>query len=413
MNLNVRVHLSVQIVDRPFYLDKLLRFKDKSVIKVITGVRRCGKSTMLAMFAKYLLNLGIDEAQIQTYNLERLENEELLDYRRLYMRCVEGLVPGKKNYLFIDEIQNVADFQKAVDSLYVRDDVDLYITGSNAFLLSGNLATLLSGRYVEIRMTPFSFAEYRAAREDTGESLQRTWSSYIAEGGMPATLQLSDDPSSRFDYLDGIISTILLKDVAQRLNIANTLALSSLVTFMFDNIANLTSVKAIADAMTAQGVKLSPNTVAEYLSGLCNSYFLYPVKRFDVRGKRLLKISEKYYGVDMGIRRVLLSAQVRDVGRILENVVFFELVRRYTSVSVGKVNDQEIDFICTSEYGRAYYQVAQSVQDPSTLEREISALRATGDDYPKFLLTLDDAEPLSHNGVTQLNALDWLMGLSV
>lgn len=403
--------MPVQLVNRPYYLDKLLRFKDKDVIKVITGVRRCGKSTMLTMFAEHLLNLGIDDAQIQTYNLERIENEELLDYRTLYKRCVSNLIPGKMNYLFIDEIQNVPDFQKAVDSLYVRDDVDLYITGSNAFLLSGNLATLLSGRYVEIKMMPFSFAEYREAQADNSASLQRTWSSYIAEGGMPATLQLSDDPASRFDYLDGIISTVLLKDVAQRLNIANTLALSSLTTFMFDNIANLTSAKGIADAMTAQGLRVSTNTVAEYLSGLCNSYFLYPVKRFDVRGKRLLKLSEKYYGVDMGIRRVLLSGQVRDIGRILENVVYFELLRRYTSVSVGKINDKEIDFVCTNEHGRAYYQVAQSVNEPSTLKREIAALRATGDDYPKFLLTLDDAEPISHDGIMQLNVLDWLMGM--
>lgn len=401
------------MIDRPHYLEKLWRWKDRNVIKVVTGVRRCGKSTLLRLFTDELRSSGVPDDRIVTINLEQLENEHLLDYRALHDEVLARLAPDGRTYVFIDEVQNVPDFQKAIDSLYTRENVDLYITGSNALLLGGTLATLLSGRYIEVPVYPLSFAEYVSAQERTSStSPYRQYSRYIESGGFPATIGFATDSLSLHDYLQGILNTILLKDVAQRLNVANTLALDALATFMFDNVGNLTSIKRISDAMTSQGTKTSPNTVAEYLSGLANSYIFYPVKRYDVRGKRLLKLQEKYYAVDMGMRRMVLGNQVRDTGRILENVVFLELLRREGTVRIGKVGDLEIGFVTEGPEGVKYYQVSESVVDPGTLQREIAPLQALSDNHPKFLLTLDDSEPVSHEGIRQVFVLDWLLQVS-
>lgn len=398
------------MIDRPHYLEQLWRWKDRDVIKVVTGVRRCGKSTLLRLFADELRSSGVSEDQIITINLEQLENEHLLDYHALHHEVLAQLSPQGKNYVFIDEVQNVPDFQKAVDSLYTRENIDLYLTGSNALLLGGTLATLLSGRYIEVPMQPLSFSEYLSAQASaSGTTLQRQYSRYIENGGFPATADFAEDSLSLHDYLQGILNTILLKDVAQRLNVANTLALDALSTFMFDNIGNLTSIKRISDSLSAQGVKTSPNTVAEYLSGLASSYIFYPVKRYDVRGKRLLKLQEKYYAVDMGMRRMVLGNQIRDTGRILENVVFLELLRREGTVRIGKVGEMEIDFVTEGPDGVKYYQVSESVIDPLTLKRELAPLQALSDNHPKFLLTLDDSEPVSHEGIRQVYVLDWLL----
>lgn len=398
------------MIDRPHYLEKLWRWKDRNVIKVVTGVRRCGKSTLLRLFTDELRSSGVPDDRIVTINLEQLENEHLLDYRALHDEVLARLAPDGRTYVFIDEVQNVSDFQKAIDSLYTRENVDLYITGSNALLLGGTLATLLSGRYIEVPVYPLSFAEYVSAQERTSStSSYRQYSRYIESGGFPATIGFATDSLSLHDYLQGILNTILLKDVAQRLNVANTLALDALATFMFDNVGNLTSIKRISDAMTSQGAKTSPNTVAEYLSGLANSYIFYPVKRYDVRGKRLLKLQEKYYAVDMGMRRMVLGNQVRDTGRILENVVFLELLRREGTVRIGKVGDLEIDFVTEGPEDVKYYQVCESVVDPGILQRELAPLQALSDNHPKFLLTLDDSEPVSHEGIRQVHVLDWLL----
>lgn len=397
------------MINRPTYIEKLRRWQDKDVIKVVTGVRRCGKSTLLKLFADELAANGVGNDRIITLNLEQLENERLLDYHTLHDEILARVNGNKTHYVFIDEVQNAPDFQRAVDSLYTRENIDLYITGSNAMLLGGTLATLLSGRYVEIRMTPLSFAEYASVNQ-SGESASRLYSRYISQGSFPATVGLGQDSLALHDYLEGILNTVLFKDVAQRLNVANTLGLGSLVDFMFDNIGNLTSVKGIADTLTSNGAKISRNTVGEYLSALANSYILYPAKCFDIRGKRLLKMQQKFYAIDMGMRRMLLSNQVRDTGRILENVIFLELQRRFGVVHVGRMGDLEVDFVVQGDGGRAYFQVAESVADEKVLERELAPLRRIEDNHPKYLLTLDDSDPVNHAGIIQSNALDWMLG---
>lgn len=397
------------MIDRPHYIEQLNRWKNRDLIKAVTGVRRCGKSTLLRMYANQLEAEGVPRGRIITINLEQLEHERLTDYHVLHDEILTRAQPGGMNYVFIDEIQNVPDFQKAIDSLYTRPHIDLYVTGSNALLLEGTLATLLSGRYVEISMTPLSFAEYQAAFTEQDRSPRRLYSRYIRDGGFPATIDFSNDTLALHDYLEGILNTILFKDVAQRLNVANTLALDALTSFMFDNVGNLTSAKRISDSMAAQGLKLSPNTVSEYLSGLANSYILYPVKRYDVRGRRLLKLQEKYYAVDMGMRRMILSNQVRDTGRILENVVYLELLNRASNVYIGRIGNLEIDFVTDGPEGRTYYQVAETVAAPETLKRELAPLLAVHDNHRKVLLTLDDADPTSYEGIKHINALDWLL----
>lgn len=396
------------MIERPAYLEKLFRWKDRDVIKVVTGVRRCGKSTLLRMFADKMIDQGVAREHIITLNLEQLENESLLNYRTLHDEILSQAVGEGTYYVIIDEVQNVPDFQKAIDSLYTRPNIDLYITGSNAMLLGGTLATLLSGRYVEIAMSPLSFAEYISAAPDQDASLSRLYSRYISHGSFPATPKFAHDSLALHDYLEGILNTVLLKDVAQRLNISNTLGLGSLVDFMFDNIGNLTSIKRIADTVSAQGTKISHNTVAEYLSALCSSYIFYRAKCYDIRGRKLLKLQGKYYAVDMGMRRMVLSNQVRDTGRILENIVFLELLRRTGSVFVGKIDTLEVDFVTQGADGPSYYQVTESTLDEGTLERELKPLERIGDNYPKYLITLDDSDPVNYNGILRINALDWL-----
>lgn len=395
------------MIDRPAYLEKLRRWRDKDVIKVVTGVRRCGKSTLLKLFAEELKKNGVDDSRIITINLEQLENEALLDYHALHDEVVSRASGAMMHYVFIDEVQNVPDFQRAIDSLYTRENIDLYITGSNALLLEGTLATLLSGRYVEISMMPLSFAEYALVNQ-AEESLNRLYGRYISQGAFPATVDLAPGSLALHDYLEGILNTVLFKDVAQRLNVANTLGLGALVDFMFDNIGNLTSMKGISDTLVSNGTKISRNTIVEYLSALTDSFILYPAKCFDLRGRRLLKMQQKFYAVDMGMRRMLLSNQVRDAGRILENIVFLELKRRFGSVYVGRLGDLEVDFVVSGNGGNAYFQVAESISDEKVLERELAPLRKIEDNYPKYLLTLDDVDPIDRQGIKQLNALEWM-----
>lgn len=404
------------MIDRPSYLRKLDAWKDRDVIKVITGVRRCGKSTLMTLWRQRLIgHYGVPAEAIVHLNLELLENERFLEYHRLHdeiiRRCAaaDASAGDGRRYVLIDEIQNVPDFQKALDSLQARGDMDLYVTGSNATLLSGTLATLISGRYVEIAMTPLSFAEYWSARSQEGLSLQRAWSEYLHDGALPATVGFPGDASMLHDYLDGILNTVLFKDVAARLGVSNIAALETVTRYMFDNIGNLANSKSIADAMTSAGTKISSPTVSGYLGGLAAAFILYPVQRYDIRGKRALRQERKYYVVDLGVRRILCSNNVRDTGRLLENVVFLELMRRDGDVFVGQGTGGEIDFITNGPGGRRYYQVSESVRDPATLERELSSLRAVRDDYPKTLITLDDERPTSHEGIGQVYALDWLL----
>ncbi|RSX54486.1 ATP-binding protein [Bifidobacterium samirii] len=399
------------VIDRPRYLHKLDEWKDRAVVKVITGVRRCGKSTLMTLWEQRLIErYGVAPESIIHINLELLENEPLLEYHRLYeeilRRCGDG---GGMRYVLIDEIQNVPDFQKTLDSLQARGGVDLYITGSNAMLLSGTLATLISGRYVEIAMTPLSFAEYWSARSSEGMSMQRAWSDYLHDGALPATVGFSGSETMLHDYLDGILNTVLFKDVAARLGVSNIRALETVTRYLFDNVGNLVNPTSIANAMTSMGSKISSPTVSNYLEGLAAAFIFYPVQRYDIKGKRALRQERKYYAVDLGMRRMLCSNRVRDTGRLLENVVFLELMRKEGDVFIGQGTGGEIDFITNGADGPRYYQVSESVHDPDTLERELSSLRAVRDNYPKTLITLDDERPVSHEGIRQIYALDWLL----
>lgn len=395
------------MISRDIYLRALLQWRGKDVIKVITGVRRCGKSTLMELLKRELRSQGVADDHIVHINLELLENEPLLEYHALHEAILDCCRDDGMHYILLDEVQNVPEFQRAIDSLYIRPNIDLYITGSNAYLLSGTLATLLSGRYVEIKMLPFSFAEYRTARSDEGLTARRLWSEYLHDGSFPAILQMAGNDALAFDYLDGILNTILIKDVSQRLN-ADASTLRSLVVFLYDNIGNLCSPASIAKAMKASGQSVSAPTVSRYLEALEAAYLVYPAARYDVRGKRILKQERKYYAVDMGLRRVLCSNSVRDTGRILENVVYLELLRREKNVYVGQGPAGEIDFVTSGAEGTKYWQVSESVAREETLERELSSFAGAKDNYPKTLITLDDVREESYDGIRCVNALDWL-----
>ena len=396
------------MIIRNEYLEQLISFRDKQLIKIVTGIRRCGKSTLLEMFRDELLNNGVFEQQITTINFEDAEFEDLMERKALYAYIKERLLPDKMNYIFLDEIQHVDEWQRVVDSLFIKKNCDVYITGSNAYLLSGELATLLSGRYVEIKMLPLSFSEYMSVLPDRSD-LTRKYGTYLQNSSFPYTLELNKPKDIRA-YLDGIYTSVVLKDVVKRKKIADVSALESVIHFMFDNIGNPCSAKKIADTLTSGGRKISAHTIDNYLSALCDSFILYKAVRYDIKGKQHLKTGEKYYIADIGLRYYLLGSQKADMGRSLENVVYLELLRRRYDVRIGKVGNAEVDFIATNENGIEYYQVSLTVRDESTLIRELKPLDSISDHNPKFLLTLDEDPEASHNGIRQINVLDWLLG---
>lgn len=395
------------MIARDEYLQKLIDLRDTDLIKVVTGIRRCGKSTLFKLYQDYLKSNGVSDEQIISINFEDLAYEELLNYRSLYDHVKSRLVPEKMNYVFLDEIQAVDQFQKAADSLYIQDNVDLYITGSNASLLSGDLATLLSGRYVEIAMMPLSFKEYVSAQTDKS-NISELYSKYRKNSSFPGAIEISSHGKLR-EYLSGIYNTIVLKDIVARYNIQDVSVLDSIIRFMFDNIGNMCSSRKIAGALASSGRKVSANTVERYLSAMTNSYILYQARRYDLKGKQYLASGEKYYAADIGLRNYLLGDKAADLGHILENIVFLELLRRGNEVYIGKVGSSEVDFIAVGEEGTVYYQVAATVRDESTLKRELAPLDMIQDHNPKYLLTLDDDPPMFHNGIRQVNALDWLL----
>lgn len=395
------------MIERKEYLDALKNFREKNLIKVVTGIRRCGKSTLFELYQEYLISDGIDKNQIISINLEDGDFRHLDTADALYEYVNEKLTPDKMNYVFLDEVQQTKDFQKAVDWLYVKKNVDIYITGSNAFLLSGELATLLSGRYVEIKMLPLSFKEYVSVFNDN-RNLGELYSNYLQNGSFPGTLELTNRRDIR-TYLDGIYSSILLKDIVTRNNISNPSMLESVVLFMFDNIGNICSSTKIAGTMTSSGRKISVPTVESYLSALVDSFILYKAQRYDIKGKQYLATGAKYYVADIGLRYYLLGTKHVDMGHILENIVYLELLRRGYEVYIGKIGDAEIDFIAINDEGEEYYQVALTVLDENTLKRELSSLEAIHDHNPKYLLTMDYTPLTSHNGIKQINVLDWLI----
>mgnify|MGYP003156364783 FL=1 len=395
------------MIERNEYLENLISFKDKNLIKVITGIRRCGKSTMFELYQSYLKENGVEEEQIITVNLEDGDYRGIRTSEKLYQYVESKLVKSNKNYVFLDEVQQVENFQEAVDWLYVKKNVDLYITGSNAFLLSGELATLLSGRYVEIKMLPLSFKEYISAypgNTNTGA----LYMNYLQNSSFPGTLELARKQDIRV-YLEGIYNTILLKDIVTRKKISDPSMLQSVVEFMFDNIGNMCSSTKIANAMTSSGRKISVPTVENYLSALCDSFILYKVGRYDIKGKQYLATGAKYYAADIGLRYFILGIKQADMGHILENIVYLELIRRGYEVHIGKVGDAEVDFIAIGAEGEEYYQVSQTVLEEQTLKRELSSLDAIKDHNPKYLLTMDYTPLTSYNGIKQVNVLEWLL----
>ena len=399
------------IIQRKEYLDKLIALKDKKLIKIVTGIRRCGKSTLLEIYQEWLKEQGISNEQIISINFEDLDYEELTDYKKLYAYLKERMVKGKMNYIFLDEVHHITDFPKVVDSLYIQKNVDMYITGSNAYMLSSEIATLISGRYVQIEMLPLSFKEYM---ESTGSMTDRgiKFTEYLQRSSFPYALELKDQPNEIQDYLEGIYNTIVVKDIVNRKKIADTMMLRSLLRFVFDNIGNPLSSKKIADTMTSDGRKIDTKTVEKYLSALTESYIIYQAKRYNIKGKQHLKTLEKYYVVDIGLRFMLIGSQQADMGRILENVVYLELLRRGYEVYVGKVDEYEVDFVAQNSKGTTYFQVALTVRDEKTLERELRVLEAVKDHYPKYLLTLNDDPEMQYNGIRRINARDWLLGLT-
>lgn len=392
------------MIPRIEYLEELKRWKDKDLIKVVTGIRRCGKSTLFELFIDDLKKNDITEEQIIQINLESPEYN-FKDYMELYNYVKEKLIPNKKNYVFLDEVQNVDKFQKAVDGLYIKKNVDLYITGSNAYLLSGELATLLSGRYIEIKMLPLSFKEYvEYYKKDNYEKL---YLDYINRSSFPYAINLESEKEVD-DYLESIYNTIILKDIVSRKK-ADSAMIQSLTRFMFSNIGNLLSVKKIADTMTSDGRAISVHTVDSYLEALVDSFIFNKVSRFDIKGKQYLMTGKKYYATDVTMRYAILGRKNIDAGHILENVIYLELLRRGYKVYIGKSGDKEVDFACENKDGFTYYQVALTVRDEKTLERELSALQSINDHYPKFILTMDMDPDADFNGIKKINAIEWLL----
>ncbi len=395
------------MIERNDYLELLKTFKDKQLIKVVTGIRRCGKSTLYEIYRDYLKNSGIADEQIISINLENPDFDEIKNHSILYNYINERLSPNKMNYVFLDEVQKVKDFQKACDGLYIKKNVDLYITGSNASILSGELATLLSGRYVEIKMQPLSFKEYISALGDATD-ISRKYREYIESGSFPYLLEL-EGKKAKSIYLEGIYNSVVLKDVIARKKILDISTLENVIRFIFDNIGNPTSATKIANVLTAGGNKTTVNTVETYLKALQESFIIYKADRYDIKGKQLLETGGKYYVADIGLRYYLLGTKKADRGHILENIVYLELLRRGYEVHIGKVRNSEVDFIAINDEGTHYFQVAYSISDDEVLERELAPLDSIADHNPKYLLTMDDEPLTSHNGIKQMYVLDWLL----
>ena len=398
------------MIQRIEYLDNLKALKDKQVIKVIAGVRRCGKSTLFELYIDCLRKMGTEDSQIISINLEDLENADLLDYKALYGYIKEKLVPDKMNYIFIDEVQKCVGFEKAVDSLFIKKNCDVYITGSNAYLLSGELATLLSGRYIRIDMLPFSFKEYYEATKESGKSKQELFDTYLKYGSFPYVAYLENDEKIISQYIEGVYNTILIKDVATREKINDITVLENILKTVASSIGSPISTKKISDTLVSSGRKISPNTVESYLRALTDSYILYNAARYDIKGRQFLKTLGKYYFVDTGIRNHIISQSAKDLGHLLENVVYLELLRRKNRVNIGKLAEKEVDFVATNMNEVEYYQVCASVLDEKTLERELAPLKEIKDNYPKILLTLDDiGNGANYEGIRQINVIDWLL----
>lgn len=408
-------------IDRKEYLDFLVKSKDRQIIKVVSGVRRCGKSTLFEIYKDFLLENGVEKNQIISINFEDMDYEELTDYKKLYEYIKSEMIGDKKNYIFLDEIQHVDKFEKVVDSLFIKENTDLYITGSNAYFMSSELATLLSGRYIELKMLPLSFKEYYQAKLEyekmeqkenrISKTLIQYYNEYIVNSSFPYTLQLDSDLKNIHEYLSGIYNSVLLKDIVARLKISDVMRLESVVKYIFDNIGNLTSLSKIANTLTSMGRKTDAKTIEKYIRGLTDSLLVHEVSRYNIKGKEFLSTLSKYYVADLGLRQMILGNRNIDMGHILENVIYLELLRRKGNVYVGQFDKNEIDFVVINSNEIEYYQVALTVLDENTLKRELDVFKNIKDNYPKYLITLDDVMVnTDYDGIKVVNALEWLLG---
>ena len=413
------------MIERPEYIKKLLPFKDKKIIKIITGVRRCGKSTMFELYQNELKRQGVQSEQIQSINLEDLDNEPLKDYHKLYEQITKNLLPNKQNYVFLDEIQVVPEFGQVVNSLYLKGNVDIYLTGSNSKVQSKDIASKIEREYITIPMFPLSFKEYLTAWQTpvSQESYDYLFDNYLVYSSFPRVLSFhtsnrSDSITPVYDswdksavrrYLHDLYEKIVLKDIVENKKISDISRLESVIKFMADNISKETSINNIANTMTANGRKIDNKTVESYIEAFCDSFVLYKTNRYDVKGKEILKTQNKYYLVDLGLRYLLLGDKRTDSGKMLENVVYLELLRRGYNVYIGKVGNKEVDFVAEGANGTEYYQVSETIRGNDTFEREVASLESIDDHNPKFILTRD-YETTSYKGIKIKNVLKWLTG---
>lgn len=404
------------MIERKEYLQKLIQWKDEQVIKVVTGMRRCGKSTLLMQYQDYLKSIGVEDDQIIAINFEDLEYEDLCEYKVLYDYLKERLLSDKTTYIFLDEIQKVSQFEKVVDSLYIKSDTDIYITGSNAYMLSGELATLLSGRYVEISMLPFSFQEYCQLNR---KPLEDAFADYMKFGGLPLVASMKDAPDKIDTYLEGIYNTVIIKDIEDRQNrqsessgrrkVTDIVLLKTIAKYLASVLGSPVSIRGITNYLISSGRKISPNTVNDYLETLTESFLFYPAERFDIVGKQILTGNKKYYMADLGIRNHILPRKKYDLGFSIENVVFFELLRRGYKVAVGKYQNTEVDFVAEKQGAFTYIQVTADMTTKDTFDREIKPLYAIRDNYEKIVLTLDKLTLGNYDGIRVIHVLDWLL----
>lgn len=400
------------MIQRNEYLNELIKWKHDNLVKVVTGIRRCGKSTLLKLFIEHLKSEGVSEEQIIFINFEDLAFEYLEDYKTLYNYVLERLCKDKWTYVIFDEIQCVKGFEKTIDSLFVQKNVDIYITGSNAYMLSGELATLLSGRYVEISILPFSFREYM---QGSNLNKEDSFNKFLKYGSFPYSLLLNSSEDKVFQYLEGIYNTIIVKNIEDRQNrkngtkIIDVALLKSITLYLADVVGNPVSIKGITDYLNSNGRKVSDHTVSDYISALTEAFIFYQVDRFDVIGKELLKTNKKYYLVDTGLRSYLLSKKNLDLGFVLENVVFLELKRRGYKINIGKLRNKEIDFVVQKNGVFEYYQVSLNMSNETTFEREITPLKEIKDNYRKTILTLDKFSTGNYEGIEVVNVIDWLL----
>lgn len=395
------------MIKRDYYLDKLISYKDQKIIKIITGIRRCGKSTLLKLFNEYLTKSNIDDKHIIFINFEDLSNEKLYNYIALYNHLEKLIVDNEQYYILLDEIQNVKDFQKAINSIYLKNNVDIYITGSNAYMLSSEIATLLSGRYIQINMLPFSYKEYLESTRDIQSN--NSFNDYITNSSFPQVTNFIGNKELIDDYIENLFNTIIVKDIFSRNTINDILIFKSVLSFIFDNIGSVVSSKKIADTLTSNGRKIDPKTVEKYINAMINCYLVYQIKRYDTRGKNYLKSQEKYYMVDLGFRHALITNNRMDMGHILENIVFLELYRRGYKIYVGKLNEYEIDFVVHKGDEKKYFQVASTIRNENTYKREIKPLKMLMDNYEKIILTLDDDINQNDEGIKIINIQKWLL----